>query len=239
MTASSGLKVLVVDDSAIYRKLLSNAVSTLPGGHVVDTAPSGQVAITKMQNNPADLVLLDIFMPGMNGPEVLDELRKRHPNTCFVMISGVTGRDAEVTVKCLANGAMDFIEKPHELSYSQSMDVLLGHLRRVVQLAKIRAAKPAAPPSFPTRPTAPISPASTVPPSLGRVLSRPPLHPELLLIGVSTGGPRALQEIIPNLPAGFSAPILVVQHMPPMFTKSLADQLDRVSQIRVVEAEHG
>lgn len=239
MTPSSGLKVLIVDDSAIYRKLLSNAISMLPGGNVVDSAPNGQIALNKLAATPADLVLLDIFMPGMNGPEVLEEIRKKHPNTCVVMISGVTGRDADVTIKCLANGAMDFIAKPQELSYNQSMDALLGHLRRVLQLAKIRTAKPTAPPP-PARHTAPVHlQAPAAPSSPGpRLVVRPPMRPELLLIGVSTGGPRALQEVIPNLPADFSAPILIVQHMPPMFTKSLAEQLDRISQLRVIEAEH-
>lgn len=276
------LRILVVDDSATYRKLISTAVSQLSPEYIVETAATGPIALSKLRANPADLVLCDIFMPEMNGPEVLNHIRREFPRTTVVMISGATGRDADVTINCLNNGALDFIAKPQNASFEKSMEEVVGHLRRVLQVVRLRSGMgpqpgiaaprpgaatapgapappgflrpgPAAPtpaaPAFPAfqRPgvAAPVQPAPgpapAAPPAFRRpgLAGAPPARPELLLIGVSTGGPRALQELLPTLPARFPAPVLLVQHMPPMFTKSLADQLDRACQLRVIEASHG
>ena len=283
MSAPS-LRILVVDDSATYRKLISTAVSGLSSDYVVETAATGPIALTKMKTEPFDLVLCDIFMPEMNGPEVLTQLRRDYPRTTVVMISGATGRDAEVTINCLAQGALDFIAKPQNQSFEKSMEEVVAHLRRVLQVVRLRSGLSPAPgmaaprpgafiptpsPASPKSPapSAPFSPTTQRPfPPLGgtpaperpalaktgiadtagpvrsaplRTNTHPPIRPELLLIGVSTGGPRALQELLPKLPERFPVPILLVQHMPPTFTKSLADQLDRSCALRVIETGHG
>ena len=232
------LRTLVVDDSAVYRRLLSDAIASLPGAGPVVSVSSGPLALARLATEPFDLVLLDVFMPEMNGPEVLAKIRTAHPKTVVVMVSGATGRDAEITINSLSAGALDFIPKPLATNLQNGMDIMRSQLQRIIQLVGLRAL------SRPTIATATIAAAPRPsaghpppPPALATpALTSPPRSPEILLIGVSTGGPRALLDVIPHLPASFPIPILIVQHMPPVFTKSLAEQLDRISPLHVEEA---
>ncbi|WP_005031751.1 protein-glutamate methylesterase/protein-glutamine glutaminase [Holophaga foetida] len=227
---SPDLNVLVVDDTIVYRKILSEVLESLEGVQLIGTASQGRLALARMEQTPADLVLLDVEMPEMDGLETLGHLRRRWPDTDVVMISGTNMSSAEITVQALEQGALDFIRKPEgadpEASRQELRDKLRPLIRHIGTRRNMRA--PAAPRPAP------------LPPPPPPVLAKPPLgRIEVVGIGVSTGGPNALAELIPLLPADFPVPILVVQHMPPTFTASLAEHLDRRSHLRVCEAQEG
>jgi two-component system chemotaxis response regulator CheB len=239
MPADPPLSVLVVDDTAIFRKLLFDAVSTIPGVNAVAPVASGELALKRLATGGVDLVLLDIVMPGLSGPETFREIRRLYPDVSVVLVSGVTGADALVTIRALEEGALDFIAKPQGDSFENAARLLASDLRRVVNIANTRrtmaAARAGGPciQPFPIASPAPDQPPAPVP------LQPLPTRAELIVIGVSTGGPRALAEVIPQLPADFSCPVLIVQHMPPLFTASLAGQLSRDSKLAVREAAEG
>ena len=244
------MRLLIVDDTALYRKLLTDAASQLTGVEVAAAVASGPLALARIAAEPIDLVLLDVFMPEMNGPEVLAIIRRDFPKIAVVMISGATGADASITINALANGALDFIPKPQTTSFSDGMTRLRGQLQHVVNMVNLRRINtaPAAPrtASAPT-PTAPgtaaqgarPAPLQATPAQPPRRRVLPPVTLDILLIGVSTGGPRTLQEMLPGLPADFRLPVVIVQHMPPLFTRTLAEQLDKVCNLRVSEAGDG
>lgn len=227
---SPNLNVLVVDDTIVYRKILSEVLESLEGVQLLGTASQGRLALARMEQTPADLVLLDVEMPEMDGLETLGHLRKRWPETDVVMVSGTNMSSAEITVQALEQGALDFIRKPEgsdpEASRQELRDKLRPLIRHIGTRRNMRA---------------PVAPKAALPPPLpSPTLSRPMLgRIEVVGIGVSTGGPNALAEVIPLLPADFPVPILVVQHMPPTFTASLAEHLDRRSHLRVCEAREG
>jgi two-component system chemotaxis response regulator CheB len=224
------MRILVVDDSALYRKLLSDAASSVPGGETVAVS-SGELALKRLESEKFDLVLLDVFMDQLSGPQTLEKLKVTHPQLPVVMVSGATGRDAEITINCLSHGAMDFIPKPASSSFESGMEALKADIRRVATLARLRSASPA-----PLN-SAPAASTRTNPSPAKRL--QPPPFPELLLIGVSTGGPNALSLILPTISAKIPVPILLVQHMPANFTKSLAEQLDKISSLSIKEAQGG
>jgi two-component system chemotaxis response regulator CheB len=244
------MRLLIVDDTALYRKLLTDAASQLTGVEVAGAVSSGPLALSRIAAEPIDLVLLDVFMPEMNGPEVLAIIRRDFPKIAVVMISGATGADASITINALANGALDFIPKPQTTSFSEGMTRLRGQLQHVVNMVNLRRINtaPAAPRTAPAPTPAATGnatpgaravpgPATPAQPTRRRVL--PPATLDILLIGVSTGGPRTLQEMLPGLPADFRLPVVIVQHMPPLFTRTLAEQLDKVCNLRVSEAVDG
>ncbi len=220
------MHILIVDDSALYRKILSEASTSHPGVEVTAVA-NGDLALAKLAASKVDLVLLDVFMPDQNGPEVLHRIKSTHPGVPVVMVSGATGRDAQITLSALSTGAMDFIAKPSGPSFEDGIVTLRSEIRRALDMARLRSRDV-------TKPDAPLPKA----PSLNVTPKRltPPPFIDLLLIGVSTGGPKALAEILPRFPAGFPVPVVIVQHMPPVFTLSLADQLNRLSPLTVIEA---
>ncbi len=222
------MRILVVDDSALYRKLLTEAASSLPEAEAV-AVPSGEFALRRLETEKFDLVLLDLFMEGMSGAEVLEKIKASHPKLPVVMVSGATGRDAEITMGCLAKGAIEFIAKPNGSSFEAGMETLKADIRKAASLSKLLRAT-----------AAPTSPAPAVPaqPVAFKRLQPPPF-PDLLLVGVSTGGPLALSKIIPLLSAKIPVPILLVQHMPAGFTKSLAEQLNKSTDLTVKEAAEG
>ncbi len=247
------MRLLIVDDTALYRKLLTDAASQLTGVEVAGAVASGPLALARIAAEPIDLVLLDVFMPEMNGPEVLAVIRRDFPKIAVVMISGATGADASITINALANGALDFIPKPQTSSFSEGMTRLRGQLQHVINMVNLRRINtaPAAPRTAPAPTSAApgstasglfgnrvaTAPAAPAQPTRRRVL--PPASLDILLIGVSTGGPRTLQEMLPGLPADFRLPVVIVQHMPPLFTRTLAEQLDKVCNLRVSEAVDG
>jgi len=220
---SQPLKVLVVDDSAIYRSLVQGSVRDLPDLRCVGTARDGQEAVAKATELRPDLILLDVEMPVMGGLEAIPLLRKVVPDAGIIMISSLTTEGANVTVESLHAGAFDFVTKPQVKAGEDGFAALREPLRTAIEAfreGRLQRAKPA---KIPARP---------------RERGKTPVI-EVVAIGVSTGGPSALAELVPRLPPDLRVPVLIVQHMPARFTGSLALSLARRSKLRVLEAEDG
>jgi two-component system chemotaxis response regulator CheB len=225
------VRVLVVDDSAFMRKVLTDLLQSDPSIVVVGTARDGQDGVEKTLALAPDVVTLDIEMPRLDGFGALREIMARRP-TPVVMVSSLTREGAEATIRSLALGAVDFVAKP---SGSISLDMAIT---RDELVAKVKAAAGATPRH--RRVLAELPPirreAKAARPAISERWSLPR---QLVVIGSSTGGPGALHQVIPRLPADLNAGVLVVQHMPPGFTRSLAQRLDEISALHVKEAEEG
>lgn len=224
------LRVLVVDDSAFMRKIISDLLSEHPRLTVQATARNGKEAVEKAMALKPDVITMDVEMPEMNGIEALRMIMRERP-TPVVMLSSLTDAGAKETIEALEIGAVDFIQKP---SGSISLDL---HKVRDLLHEKVAAAA-----ATRVRQLVKTSPPPFRPPQSGPAPSKPGLRlnfSHLVAIGTSTGGPRALQQLLSGIPGEFPAPILIVQHMPPKFTKSLAQRLNAVCDIIVVEAEDG
>lgn len=240
---SDPIKALVVDDTVTYRRILTEVLESTGEVAVTATAPQGRLALARMEQDPADLVLLDLEMPEMDGLETLAHLRRRFPETAVVMISGQTSRAAEATLKALEQGALDFVRKPEGLDPEASRAELRDTLRPLIRHVRTRKNLRSGPATAPLQAFKPLpaAPAPTPPPA-----PAPPVRPAALPgrigvvgIGISTGGPNALGEVIPALPGDLPVPVLLVQHMPPGFTASLAEHLAKRSQVKVREATEG
>lgn len=225
-------KVLVVDDSAFMRKLISDFLSEHPRLHVVGTARDGQEALQKIEQLKPDVVTLDVEMPVMNGLETLKHIMQKQPLP-VVMISSTTKEGAENTILALQYGAVDFIAKPSgaiSLDLYKIKDKMIEKvlLASEANLRTVKAKQK-------------MSMLSQKQYSKIEVSERQNVSgkKKIIAIGTSTGGPRALQHVLTKFPATIDAPILIVQHMPKGFTKSLATRLDSLSSIRVKEAEDG
>lgn len=228
----SRIRVLVVDDAVVFRKVLSDVLGSDPEIEVVGTAQNGQLGLAKIEQLNPDLVTLDVEMPIMDGLQTLGEIRKRWPRLPVVMFSTLTSRGAESTLDAIALGASDYAAKPNGMgSSSEAIErvraELLPKVKALVQRARSVAARVSV-----ALPTAPKLPS----------LLRPPLvreTPQILAIGSSTGGPNALADVLRALPKDFGLPVVITQHMPPVFTRLLAERLSRVTPIPVVEATDG
>ncbi len=225
-------RILIVDDSAVMRSLLRGVISSDSSLELVGAAADGESALTMMQSLRPDLALLDVEMPVMDGLVTLRELRARNIRIPIIMCSSLTRRGAAVTIEALAAGASDYVAKPAGQSN------LAAATRTLAQdlLPKIHAltATAAPPPSLLS--AHPVAASSSIPPPPAHL---PTARPAVLVIGVSTGGPAALDVVLPQLPARFPLPVLIVQHMPELFTKLLAERLGRSCPLRVVEASEG
>ncbi|MBQ7498926.1 MAG: chemotaxis response regulator protein-glutamate methylesterase [Selenomonas sp.] len=277
------IRVLIADDSAFMRKVLADMFASQPDFEVAGTARNGQETVEKVRELSPDLVTLDVNMPVMDGLEALDIIMKEHPLP-VVMLSSLTQKGTEQTVKALALGAVDFISKAGG-SISR-IDGITGEiLEKCRAAAKAHArknpsvpARSSAPPGPPVmkriqlplrqghkppdrgavKPPEPATPANTYAKRNNPLLKRnanPPVPPskpsavpmtsmgrgaeKLVVIGTSTGGPQALQNVITRLPGNLPCGVVVVQHMPAGFTKALADRLNAISDIAVKEAEDG
>ncbi|OMP68622.1 protein-glutamate methylesterase/protein-glutamine glutaminase [Domibacillus epiphyticus] len=228
-------KVLVVDDSAFMRKLISEFLSEHPELEVIAFARNGHDAVKKAMELKPDVITLDIEMPEMDGLKALKIIMDKQPCP-VVMLSSLTKEGAEVTLKAIEIGAVDFIAKP---SGTISLDL---HKIKEQIIEKVLAASKA---NISIKPVLREKPSVNMPaePAVKEPGVRTGAHfkkmDKLVLIATSTGGPRALQHVITKLPASLPAPVVVVQHMPPGFTKSLAARLDSLSEIHVKEANDG
>lgn len=232
-------RVLIVDDSAFMRKLISDFLSEQPKIEVIGTARNGEDAIKKCREFRPDVITLDVEMPKLNGLEVLKLIMKEHPLP-VVMLSSTTKEGADTTLQAIQAGAVDFVAKPsgsisidlHKIKTELIQKVLSASKANLTKINFLEDSNTVGK-KLERSIDSEIQPASNVT-TRGFTQSK-----KIVCIGTSTGGPRALQQVITSLPKGLEVPILIVQHMPPGFTKSLANRLDSLSQIRVKEAEDG
>lgn len=241
------ISVLVVDDSVVVRRLVTDVLNEDHDIQVVGTAPNGRIALAKIPQLNPDVISLDIEMPVMDGLETLRELRKTYPSVPVIMFSTLTERGAAATLEALELGAQDYVTKPANVgSVQASMASVREQLvPKIKALHRSSARGRLAPAAFPRQgaPSAmsPVAPAAVSPappaPTLRTGEAREPVG--IVLLGVSTGGPDALATVLPALPSGFPVPIVVVQHMPPTFTRLLAQRLDGKSALEVREAQDG
>lgn len=225
----SKIKVLVVDDSALIRRIVKDLLESDSELEVVGVSKNGKEALDFIQQNPVDVITLDVEMPVMDGISTLEEIMKTKPIP-VVMLSSLTKEGAEMTFKALDLGAVDFVAKPSNVFSIHSSEVNNDIREKVKQASRVRLSR-----IYKTERTLrKPEPQITIP----SVSAGDHEITKIIAIGTSTGGPRALQEVIANLSGKIKAPILVVQHMPKGFTKSLADRLNSMSELFVKEAEH-
>jgi len=232
------INVLIIDDSAVIRRLLTRSLQSDPEIARVDSAGSGQIGLGILERRPPDVVILDVIMPEMDGLAVLREIRARDKMLPVIMFSTETRHAAQSTIEALSLGASAYVPKPSKLSVGP--DVIERQLLpKIKALVKRRAAF-----TFGARP----SPSSSAPRSPRTVpkASSPPsrrsrriVRVQLLAIGASTGGPQALERVLTSLPGNLSVPVVVIQHMPPTFTMYLAQRLNSVCALRVREGIDG
>jgi two-component system chemotaxis response regulator CheB len=229
------IRVLVVDDSVVIRRLVTHALEQDPAVEVVGAASNGAIALQRIPQMNPDVLTLDIEMPEMDGLEMLRRVRREYPQLRVIMFSTLTERGAAVTLEALTLGADDYVAKAsNEGSLDRSMKRLREDLvPKIQQFFHLQAQRGAAARAEP-EPVAATSPVWRAAPFLGNTK-----RPRVVAIGVSTGGPAALGAILPELPAGFPLPVLVVQHMPPLFTRLLAERLDATCRLPVEEARQG
>ena len=254
------IKVLVVDDTIVYRKIVSDALKEMPNVEVVGSATNGKTALSRIISLQPDLVTLDIEMPEMNGIEVLEQIREQGLPTTAVMLSTLTQKGGEMTIRALELGAFDFIPKPDQGTMAENLKKISVVLTPIVEAFKRQKKIPpswvaTASPIQGRRPTsphmerrisrpAPSDPTSSLKKSetFGRNIAqfkRPSTPSAIIAIGISTGGPKALAVMMPMLTPQLNVPIVVVQHMPPVFTQSLAKSLNAKCTLEVKEAENG
>jgi len=214
------LTALVVDDSALYRQMVRNVLERIGGIEVVGTAADGEEALRKAHELRPDLVTLDVTMPRMDGIGVLRAFRRTGLKARVIMVSSLTADGAPATVEALLEGAFHYVLKPTGLDAHLAREHLFRELAATITgLARGHAAPPQPP-----------QPRAILPIGTGF---------DAIAIGASTGGPDVLRRIIPLLDARMGVPVAIVQHMPPVFTATLARRLDELAAIRVVEAVDG
>ena len=253
--APENVRIMVVDDSSVVRRLLTEVLVGEPDFEVVSTASNGEEALARLESSKPHVVILDIEMPILDGLGTLRRLRQRWPQLPVIMFSTLTERGAIATLDALSHGANDYVTKPTESgTVASSMNTVRASLVPLVRtwggIGRRRSQRSGAALSGPPVGISRDGGMSNVgvigAPGRG---ARPGLtlkaasfhrpRVEAIVIGSSTGGPNALAELIPELPADLPVPVLVVQHMPEMFTQLLAQRLDQKSGLTVVEAEPG
>jgi len=242
------LRVLVVDDTIVYRKAVSDILAEIPGVEVVGIAHNGKIAMSKIATLKPDLLTLDIEMPEMNGLEVLAELQKNHTGIGAIMLSTLTADGSDMTMKALELGAFDFILKPQSACVQEGKNQIKSALQPMLEAfrnsrnaSSLLGTKGVFTRSQPLlNKGIPPSARPLTTPASGNTTARTAIRrgkSEIVAIGISTGGPNALSQMLPQLPGDLGVPVVIVQHMPPVFTKSLAASLNAKCALTVKEAQ--
>ncbi len=216
-------KIVIIDDSLLVRNILSDVLKNKKGMEVIATGKTGVDCIELAEKLTPDVIILDVEMPVMDGLSALAEMKKRKLSSAVIMLSVLTQHGADATFKALELGALDFVPKPssgNQFSAEQIGDSLAEKITNYLE-SRDKKLKPG------------ISPRQEI-----KTLSRT-VSVQAVAIGTSTGGPKALQSVFEKIPADFAKPILVVQHMPPGFTKAFSERLNNLCKIAVKEAEQG
>jgi two-component system chemotaxis response regulator CheB len=235
------VRVLVVDDTIVYRKIVSDVLKEIPGVEVVGSANNGKIALSRITQLKPDLVTLDIEMPQMSGIEVLEALHNIPDAPLAVMLSTLTQKGSDMTIRALELGAFDFISKPDSgrmadnlVKVKAALEPIIAAFKRQREIrARLKGRISGRSASVTPRPARPVTRTRTA-----QARSRTTMS-EIVGIGISTGGPNALAKMMPMLSPKLNVPVLVVQHMPPLFTQSLAKSLNAKCQLTVKEATNG
>ncbi|TWT79106.1 Chemotaxis response regulator protein-glutamate methylesterase [Planctomycetes bacterium CA13] len=234
------IRTIVVDDSIVFRKAVRDSLAKIKDVEVISIAKDGLSAVQKIKRYKPDLVTLDVEMPGLDGLQVLLALRDAGIQTTVIMVSSHTERGASVTTQALNNGAFDFVLKPsHDDPRANAKELHSQLQQRIAVLHQRPSSSVAASPSLTARKISTLKPTTEVDTRPKSRCRRPSDRLEAIVIGISTGGPKALRTLIPELPANLSVPVMIVQHMPPIFTRTMAEDLDRISHVNVVEGVNG
>jgi two-component system chemotaxis response regulator CheB len=224
--------IVVVDDSALYRQLVRNVLRDVPGVEVLGAAKGGQEALEMAAQLDPDLLTLDVHMPDLDGIHVLRELKKRRARCRALMLSSLTANGAQVTTDALLEGAFDFIQKPSGADAERNRVQLRESLAdKISAFRASRSRRKLLPPT-----SRPVEVSNGAP---SEEAAAPGFRCEALVVATSTGGPVALREFLPALPADLPVPVFVVQHMPPQYTKPLAERLNQACPLEVLEAVDG
>ena len=241
-------KILIVDDSALMRRVLSDIIATDKRFELADTAANGLIAYDLIKANPAryDMIILDLNMPKMGGIELLEKLGEEKIHQKVLIVSTIAKEGAAETIRCLELGAFDFITKPDSFLETKSRtfgDRIISYMCEALKMSRTDESASAVTPHQATYGVASSQkqdeggPMSYVRVTAYKKLPHKPVSAganKLVAIACSTGGPKALQQFIPLLPKNLNAPVLLVQHMPAGFTGSLASRLDEMSQVKVI-----
>ena len=220
----SGLRILIVDDSGVYRRILSKAVENALEDAEIIAVEDGLKALEILSKKCVDACLLDVNMPVLNGIETLKRIKTKYSQLPVIMVSGDSKDGAKLTVQALGLGALDFIVKPLDKDFDANMEIISRHLKELFN--QIKKSSP-----------------SEICKKINKVIqsnkSTGIKNIDLVVIASSTGGPSALEKVIPKLSGDFPKPVLIVQHMPPEFTKVFSESLNKKSKIEVAEAKDG
>jgi two-component system chemotaxis response regulator CheB len=226
------IRVLVVDDSLVIRQIVKDVLAQDPGIQVIGAVANGEAGVQATINDKPDVVILDVEMPRMNGVEALKLIRAKNKTVKVIMFSSLTSSGASVTIDALAYGASDYVTKPSSGGLGETRNYISS-----VLVAKIKALHAGT-----DRPRSMLTQNAPPPMSLAQAPQRARPRAgkiDIVAIGVSTGGPQALREVIAGLPKNLPVPVVIVQHMPEQFTKLLADRLNQACPIDVAEATPG
>jgi len=231
MIVMGKIRVLVVDDAVVVRRMVSDVITADPALEVAGTAANGRIAMAKIPQVNPDIVTLDVEMPEMDGLETLAAIRKQYPLLPVIMFSTLAVRGAATTLDALTLGANDYVTKPANVgSVTEALQCLRDQLVPKIKLWCSRATKSE---------RVALRPGASFTYLAPRKNDAQPTRVEMVAIGVSTGGPNALSALLPELPGDLAVPIVIVQHMPPVFTRLLADRLGSQSALKVSEGVSG